>query len=228
MNNQSDPRQSILDILGAGESTNRVVDVTAHAAPGTSGTSGSGGTGKDTSSISTVDLFHGDVLYKQGQTYEFNAGPVKLNMVATSNAPLPNLKSGTAISPTTVSTVMESLQYKNLVDPNKAFIGDAKVDPFMFHQLGYTGEDAAKVYLPVDSNGKPNLARMEEFKKIYEIYNVNKKSWSPKEAQDYFKSKDFNVVIDQAGNIVAQVGNVRPFLAIPVITNSASDLSANR
>ena len=75
---------------------------------------------------------------------------------------------------------------------------------------------------------------MEEFNKAYEIYNVNKDSWTAKEAQDFFRKKEFNVKIDQVmssngkiSNVIAQSGDVKPFLSIPIITNSASDLSDN-
>lgn len=234
MNNQADPRQFILDILGAGESTNRVVDVTAHAAPGTSGTDGSGSAAKNTVSISQSELFHGDLLYTPGQVYEFNNGNITLKATATSKAPLPDLKSGNIISPTVIYNIIENSGYKSIIDPDKAFVGDIRINPLFFSEIAYTGGDAAKVYLPV-RNGVPDLARMEEFNKAYEIYNVNKDSWTAKEAQDFFRKKEFNVKIDQVmgsngkiSNVIAQSGDVKPFLAIPIITNSASDISTNR
>ena len=234
MNNQADPRQSILDILGAGESTNRVVGVTAHAAPGTSGADGSGSAAKNTASISQSELVHGDILQRPGLVYELNNGNITLKATATSKAPLPDLKSDELISPTTIYNIFENGGYKSIIDPTKAFIGDSKVNQLYYSEIAYTGGDVSKVYLPI-RNGAPDLARMEEFNKAYEIYNVNKDSWTAKEAQDFFRKKEFNVKIDQVmspngkvSNVIAQSGDVKPYLALPIITNSASDISTNK
>lgn len=236
MNNESDPRNFILNLLQAGSTQESKTSITSHnVKEGEDGSgSGSGSTAKGITPISQSELFHGDLLYTPGQVYEFNNGNITLKATATSKAPLPDLKSGDIISPTVVSNIIENGGYKSIIDPDKAFIGDTKINPLFFSEIAYTGGDASKVYLPV-RNGVPDLARMEEFNKAYEIYNVNKDSWTAKEAQDFFRKKEFNVKIDQVigangkiSNVIAQSGDVKPFLSIPIITNSASDISTNR
>lgn len=191
-----------------------------------------------TVSLSPQELFHNDRLYQPGMTYEINnpkAG-IALRATATGIGPLFSLlKSGETLGPKTISSIISENNYMSILNPAKAFIGDTKIDPQLLKEVAYTGEEVAKVYLPVKTDGSPDLSQMEDFSKAYEIFNANKDVWSIDQIKAHFKRAGFsNIDIQEQRNsdgtitkVIGENNRVKPFLALPIITNSASDISSN-
>lgn len=187
-------------------------------------------------SLTPAELVHKDRLYKPGMSYILNNPNtgIELNMTATGIAPLYSLeKDGGVISSTIVSNIFSKHNYQAILDPNKAYIGDTKVSTASFSEMISSGDDVAKVYMPVNSDGSPDLARLEKFKKLYEEYDSNKDKWNSAQAEYFFSKNDFPGIKikeykDDDGTIRKEIIEnqvVKPFLAIPILTNSASDIS---
>lgn len=185
-------------------------------------------------SISTQELFHNDRLNKPGSTYQINLGGSKMNVRASAVGPLLSLsKDGEVLNAGIVSNILTNANYSLIVDPTQAYIGDTPVDPALLSELAFTGNDVGKVFLPVNNDGTPNLGQMERFSDAYKVFEINRDKWSVQEIKDYFAEKGFrnvNVQEIQTENgtrvkVIEESSQVKPFLAMPVITNSASDLA---
>jgi hypothetical protein len=233
---ESNPANFLMNMLDRGtdyESTTKVSTVSNEKALGTD----TEGDSKKVS-LSPVEMVYGDKLYRPGTVYTINnpnAG-VSLDMTATGIAPLYDLgKSGEVISPTTVSSILSSRNYQSILDPNQAYIGDERVDASKLGELAYNGNDIAKVYAPVKQDGSLDLASLEKFKGIFEEFQRNKEQWTSAYAEAYFANNGFSGVKvrrvrDNNGNVsnvIVENSAVKPFLAIPILTNSASDISDN-
>jgi hypothetical protein len=185
-------------------------------------------------SISPQELFHNDRLYKPGSTYQINLGGSKMNVTASAVGPLLSLsKEGEVLNAGIVSNILTNANYSLIVDPTQAYIGDTPIDPALLSELAFTGNDVGKVFLPVNNDGTPNLGQMERFSDAYKVFEINRDKWSVQEIKDYFAEKGFsnvNVQEIQTENgtrvkVIEESSQVKPFLAMPVITNSASDLA---
>lgn len=159
-----------------------------------------------------------------------------MNVTATGVGPLYSIqKNGQVVSPGAVKRVFGADNYQAIVDPSKAFIGNERIDPTEFSDIAYTGEQVGKVYLPVNPDGTPDLSKMEKFGEAYKIFDENKDKWTKLEAENFFKSQNFSGVhikeIKNSDNtitkVIGETGTVKPFMAMPIITNSASDISDN-
>lgn len=235
INGVSNPKQFILEMLQSQTDYSDKTTITPKELPGSDKSKD-----KDTKTVALTpaELFHNDRLYRPGMTYEINnpAAGVSLNATATAIGALQNLtKPGETVGAGMISNIFNAANYRSMIDPGKAFIGDTKVDPARMREIAYTGDDVAKVYLPVKADGTPDLGQMERFNKAYQIFNANKDNWTTEQARKYFQKEGFsNVNIKEQPNqdgtvskVIAENGSVRPFLALPIITNSASDLSEN-
>ena len=234
INGVNNPKQFILDMLQAG--TDESISVTTDIIKQPK--SAEAEAKEKLSPVSPQELFHNDMLYRPGMTYELNNpnAKVSLKMTATGIGPLFSLaKTGQVVGPTTITNVLTSANYQAILDPNKAFVGDTKVNHALLSEMAFTGGDTAKVYMPVKPDGSPDLAQMEKFSKAYEIFNANKNHWTTNEAQRFFAKSGFSGVVvkdtrledGSTSKVIAENGRVKPFLALPIITNSASDLSDN-
>jgi hypothetical protein len=230
--NGENPQKLLLDMLETQTSHSTKSTITPKELPGNT----SADKTARNISLSPQELFHNDKLYQPGMKYEINNPGVSLKTTATGIGPLYSLqKAGEVLEPGLLSSIFTTGNYKAIVDPSKAYIGDSKIDPALMKEVAYTGEEVAKVYLPVKSDGTPDLGQMEQFNKAYEVFNINKDTWTVDQIQDYFRKAGFpGVQIKQIQSsdgtltkVIGETGNVKPFLALPIITNSASNVSDN-
>ena len=185
-------------------------------------------------SITPQELAHNDRLYKPGRSYSINLGGSETSVTASYVGPLLDLrKDGEIIGTGMVGDLMDNYNYSSILDKGQAYIGDVKVDQAMLNEVATTGEDVAKVYLPVNPDGSPDLGQMERFSDAYKVFEINRDKWSVHDVKEYFASKgfrDINITEEttetgQRLKVIGQSSSVKPFLALPVLSNSASDLS---
>ena len=226
------PSEMLLDlvVMGTDESSSTQVNPISES-------KAKSGSEKDinaTVAISPQELFHNDRLYKPGSMYQINLGGSKMNVTASAVGPLLSLsKEGEVLGAGIVSNVLTNANYSLIVDPSKAYIGDTSVDQTQLSELAFTGKDVGKVFLPVNSDESPNLGQMERFSDAYKVFEINRNNWSVQEIKNYFAEKGFNNVnIQEIQNengtrvkVIEESSQVKPFLAMPIITNSASDLA---
>ena len=179
-------------------------------------------------------MAHNDRLYKPGSSYSINLAGSETSVTASYVGPLLDLrKDGEIIGTGMVGNLMDNYNYSSILDKGQAYIGDVKVDQAMLNEVATTGEDVAKVYLPVNPDGSPDLGQMERFSDAYKVFEINRDKWSVHDVKEYFASKGFpdvNITEEttetgQRLKVIGQSSSVKPFLALPVLSNSASDLS---
>ena len=165
-------------------------------------------------------------LYQPGQTYALNNNGVMMNVSATYKGILPDLNhDGGSLSPQIISTIFSKGNYNSLVDTSNVFLGSQKVDPSKFNQLAYTGDNVAVVTLPTLSNGDPDIGRTKSFQNMLRIEEAGwRKDHDDAKWMNFFKRSGFNVNVTN-GIVYGQ--NLKQFLAMPVVTDSDSDLSNN-
>lgn len=236
LNGEKSPENFIVQMLMQNTDESRSVETTPIKDDVALGKSSDGENDNKKVAITYPELFHNDRMRIPGKMYTLNnpnAG-VEINMQASAVGSLPSLtKSGEIIEAGVISYLLSKGNYKSIVNPQEAYLGDDKVDPSMLGELAYTGSDAAKVYAPIKADGSIDLGSMEKFSQLYEVFKENMDIWTPAQAESYFSNNDFhgvkvNKIINEQGKpVLSIVSNqkVKPFLALPVITNSASQLS---
>lgn len=235
MSGLENPKELIFDMLRSNKDEEYEMDIKPVDVDKATGVdSGGSGTKGKTVALSPQELAHMDRLYQPGMTFEMNSpsANTKLNMTATFVGPLFNLNNGSVIQGTVLTDIIEQGNYASIVDPNQAYIGNVKIDPLQMPELAYTGGDVAKVYVPT-RNGVPDFAQMDRFNDAYQVFSINKDKWTKQQAEEYFKKAGFSGIrIEEiAGKdgkiskVIAENSAVKPFLSLPVITNSASELS---
>lgn len=234
MNGENNPKKYILDMLESQTDYSTKTTITPKELPGQTAADKAA----KTVALTPQELFHNDKFYRPGMVYEINNPKAGITMKATATGigPLYSLlKPGEVLSAGTVSKVLTNNNYQAILDPAKAYVGDVKVDPLLMREIAFTGEEVAKVYLPVRADGSPDLGQMESFSKAYQVFDINKDTWTTEQIQKFFRQSGFpNIQIKEVqlpdgttNKVIGEGGQVKPFLAMPVITNSASDLSDN-
>ena len=161
----------------------------------------------------------------------------KMQVKATYTGALMSLKGdGHSIGPSKLSTVLNGEEGLNqIMDNNNAYLGDQKINPQLLQDLVYSGEEVARVMMPVDSNGNPDMRSLSKFTEVQKEFDSKKDSMTIQQAEKLFRDAGFlgtRVVEtqDENGNVkkvIAESSHVKPFWGIPVLTNSASDLAAS-
>lgn len=228
----------IMEMLVKNSDNSNVISVLPESDKSATGKSGESDNSTKDVALSMGEVFHGDKLYKPGVTYTINnpTAGVQLSMATTGIGPLYTLgKETSVIEPSIVANILTKNNYQAILDKNNAFIGDDGVDPSKLGEMIFSGDDVAKVYVPIKADGSPDLAGMEKFKELYKVFEENKNTWTSQQAEKYFANNDFpgirikNLIGLDSKPVQTIIENniVKPFLAMPILTNSASDLSDN-
>jgi len=186
--------------------------------------------------LSPTELFHLGKLNIEGNNYDINNNKgTKMSIHASSIGPLLNLKNNEQIGVSTVANALTQGGLGILLDINKAYLGDIKINPIQLQNLVYNGQDVAQVLLPVKDGGLPDFESIQEFKDLMAVYEANKDRESIKVAEKRFHDAGFNIYIDAVpgkdGKITKVIRDnkyVKPFLAIPTLTNSATEFADNK
>jgi len=175
-NNIDNPLQLIYDMLNVHTDHSESLSITPKTLPKSKEESEN----SDKSiSLSVPELFHGDRLHTPGMFYEINnpSAKVSLKVTATGIGSLFSLtKNGEILGPETLNRVLISDNYQSILNQEKVYLGDEKVDPMLLRELAYTGQQVAKVYMPVRADGSPDLGQMEKFNTIFQEFSKNKNS----------------------------------------------------
>lgn len=234
--NNSNPIDLIASMLESGTNIDTKSDISPITDPKDPKSGSGSGTDTGKIALTPAEMFYMDKLHRPGTYYTINNPNVgiELNMVASGIGPLYGLTGkAEVVGPTTVNTIMHRDNLQTILDPKKAYIGDTRIDMFGFDQLAYSGDDVAKVYMPINPDGSPDLAGIEKFSALYKKLQENKDTWSALEAEKFFANNNFPGIkiqksVDSNGETIQEIienGTVKPFLAIPVLTNSATNLA---
>lgn len=186
---------------------------------------------KGLTSLNTFQLFHKDKLASPNLTFAFNDPKYSVLFKGAIGGVSPLVTpEGDSIGITTLGNVLKS-GYNQIVKSDKIFFGNKQVDPTSLNSVIYNGEEAAKVYIPTDGEGKPDYESFQEFKELYTVYEANKDKWSAKEAENFFYKNGYKLEIEEVyeggkrEKIIKEGANVKPFLLMYGYTNDATGLT---
>lgn len=144
-----------------------------------------------TADITPFELFHNGKLGKKIIPWNDPSTGKTFNLVATGVSKLMGMD-GKPIGANTLSNVLKT-ENGSVVNSNKAFFGDKKIDLNDMNKLVYDGELAMRVYAPVSSDGGPDYHKLEELKKLEEQISKNPQL-SSNQINDIYAQRGFSYV----------------------------------
>lgn len=232
INGESDPKQFIVEMLTTNTSVKTTMNIAPEELPGAAATAAAAG--KNEYGLTQFQMFHKDKLMTPNNTFAVN-DPVMGSLFrgvigGVSPIILPN---GKSVGMTTVGNVL-SAGYNQFLKGDQVYFGNKKVSPYELNNIQYDGQDAVKVYMPVDNSGKPDYEGLAKFKDLYAIYEANKDHWTTSQAENHFyKNGGYRIKIDEQYEdgkrikVIRDNAYVKPFLVMYGITNNATDLIDN-
>jgi len=228
MNNMENPINLLSNMLFANTNPSTVRDITPVYDKEDK-------TGKDGDSLgsqknlSLFQLFNKGLLQNNGVPFKFNNPDLNtlFNGVIGSVGALVTDKDQ-SIGLETIGSILRNHGYDRIVDSGSVYFGNTKLDLYNQNNVIYDPQSgAARVYLPVGRDNMPDYEGLKEFKELYTVYQANKQNWTKEYAQEFFRKKDFNLIIDeQNGEKIIKNGNsVKPFLVMFGYTNDATGLT---
>lgn len=220
---ESDPKKIIKEMLVSNTDISTSTEITPQSQEDIEGS----GSSKGLQSLTNYQMYHKDKLSDTSSQFIFNDPKLGVLFKGYVGASGPLLTENDEVIPmTTLDTVVTKLGYSRIVDSSKIFFGNKKVNPEERNNIIFDGETTQKVYMPVDSEGKPDYEEFKHFKEIYSLYEANKNIWSARDAEKYFNKEGYNIKIDDINGdkIIRDNSQVKPFLVMYGYTNDATSL----
>lgn len=220
----STPKEYIFNMLSDYEGLHSDFKISPEADP-----SGLGkGTSQDNKkSLTPFQLFHREMAADPVSSFAYNDTELGVMFRGTLGSEGPLLsENNDSIPMTTLWSVMKDFGYDRIVDGNKIFFGDKKVDTYNRPNIIYDGGTVAKTYMPVGADGAPDYKEFKNFKKIYSEYEANKDNMNTQQAEKFFSEHGYRLQIDQAGGekVIRDNAFIKPYLVMYGYTNDATDL----
>lgn len=223
--NGSTSKQYIYDMLVAGTEPQTVSEITPKSETSIKGSASE----KGLESLTAFQMFHKDKMVDPLSTFAFNDPKLNVLFRGAIGAVGPLMtKKDESIGFSTVGQILSEYDYNMIADGSKVYFGDKPVEVGNMNNVIYDPtSSAAKIYMPVDEDGKPDYESFKEFKQIYAEYEQNKDSWTKLDAEKHFRDAGFNLKIDEIGGekVIRNNSQVKPFLVMYAYTNDATGLT---
>ena len=140
---------------------------------------------------------------------------------------------GNAIPPASFEEVLGVGGWGEILKGEEVYFAGELTPKLLLNEIIVDGvSDMAKVFLPVDGNGRPDYNSLQLFKEVMEDYNNIKEdpNVNKEDIRKRFSDSGFNVQVNDDLSVVvtAQGSNVKPFFFTMGYTNSGSQLSKNK
>ena len=221
LNNVSDPRQLILDMIINQTDEKVETSVSPEKMPGEESASANAGK----KPLSQFQMFFNNDL--KGLWSDFMINDPKLSSyfrgTVASKGPLVN-KNDTAIPMTTLYNILVDQQYNSMVDGSRISFGDKNITLEDARNIIYNpAEDAGVLFLPTNDSGNVDWEGIKRFNEANQVFEANKNNWSQKQTKEFFKAYNFDVNTSLKDGIIvlAASSHVKPFLVMSAYTNDA-------
>ena len=206
INGRKNPKELILDMLVFGTDESKSLGVTPKAA--NIGKSKASGEDKP-KDITPFEILHNGKTGKRIINWNDPSTGKTFELVATGQGRLSTVK-GKPLGFTSLRDVFDS-ENGTLVRTDQAFFGDKKINISDLSDIAYDGNEAARVYMPVASNGAPDYSRLEQIKRL-EKEAFSHSDWGPEEINDFFAKRGLEYVqVNQNREYVVN-DRFKPFL----------------
>ena len=216
INGRKNPKELILDMLVFGTDESKSLGVTPKAA----NIGKSKVTGEDKpKDITPFEILHNGKTGKRIINWNDPSTGKTFELVATGQGKLSTVK-GKPLGFTSLRDVFDS-ENGTLVRTDQAFFGDKKINISDLSNIAYDGNEAARVYMPVASNGAPDYSRLEQIKRL-EKEAFSHSDWGPEEINDFFARRGLEYVqVNQNREYVVN-DRFKPFLVMSGYTAEGS------
>ena len=216
INGRKNPKELILDMLVFGTDESKSLGVTPKAA--NTGSSKAAGEDKP-KDITPFEILHNGKTGKRIINWNDPSTGKTFELVATGQGKLSTVK-GKPLGFTSLRDVFDS-ENGTLVRTDQAFFGDKKINISDLSNIAYDGNEAARVYMPVASNGAPDYSRLEQIKRL-EKEAFSHSDWGPEEINDFFANSGLDYVqVNQNKEYVVN-DRFKPFLVMSGYTAEGS------
>lgn len=216
INGRKNPKELILDMLVFGTDESKSLGVTPKAA--NIGKSKAAGEDKP-KDITPFEILHNGKTGKRIINWNDPSTGKTFELVATGQGKLSTVK-GKPLGFTSLRDVFDS-ENGTLVRTDQAFFGDKKINISDLSNIAYDGNEAARVYMPVASNGAPDYSRLEQIKRL-EKEAFSHSDWGPQEINDFFAKRGLDYVqVNQNKEYVVN-DRFKPFLVMSGYTAEGS------
>ena len=220
INGRKNPKELILDMLVFGTDESKSLGVTPKAA--NIGKSKASGEDKP-KDITPFEILHNGKTGKRIINWNDPSTGKTFELVATGQGKLSTVK-GKPLGFTSLRDVFDS-ENGTLVRTDQAFFGDKKINISDLSNIAYDGNEAARVYMPVASNGAPDYSRLEQIKRL-EKEAFSHSDWGPQEINEFFAKRGLEYVqVNQNKEYVVN-DRFKPFLIMSGYT--ADEASATK
>ena len=216
INGRKNPKELILDMLVFGTDESKSLGVTPKAA--NIGKSKAAGEDKP-KDITPFEILHNGKTGKRIINWNDPSTGKTFELVATGQGKLSTVK-GKPLGFTSLRDVFDS-ENGTLVRTDQAFFGDKKINISDLSNIAYDGNEAARVYMPVASNGAPDYSRLEQIKRL-EKEAFSHSDWGPQEINEFFAKRGLEYVqVNQNKEYVVN-DRFKPFLIMSGYTAEGS------
>lgn len=216
INGRKNPKELILDMLVFGTDESKSLGVTPKAA--NIGKSKAAGEDKP-KDITPFEILHNGKTGKRIINWNDPSTGKTFELVATGQGKLSTVK-GKPLGFTSLRDVFDS-ENGTLVRTDQAFFGDKKINISDLSNIAYDGNEAARVYMPVASNGAPDYSRLEQIKRL-EKEAFSHSDWGPDEINEFFAKRGLEYVqVNQNREYVVN-DRFKPFLIMSGYTAEGS------
>ena len=226
-NNRNGAEDYIIDALTTFTKQSKTSNITPSKEADDAGKSRSGSSSNE-KNLTRFQLFNNGKLLGAYADFSFNDPELNTLFRGTVGGLGPLVdKNDDNIGMVTLKQLLQDNEYNAIVNGAQVFFGDKPVSYTDLRNIVYDGEEAARIYMPVGRDGMPDWEANERFKKLYDYYEQHKNELTVKQAEDLFKSENFNLKIseDEFGDkIIMDNQWVKPFLVLNAYTNTATGL----
>ena len=216
INGRKNPKELILDMLVFGTDESKSLGVSPKAV--NTGKSKAAGEDKP-KDITPFEILHNGKTGKRIINWNDPSTGKTFELVATGQGKLSTVK-GKPLGFTSLRDVFDS-ENGTLVRTDQAFFGDKKINISDLSNIAYDGNEAARVYMPVASNGAPDYSRLEQIKRL-EKEAFSHSDWGPQEINEFFAKSGLEYVqVNQNKEYVVN-DRFKPFLIMSGYTAEGS------
>ena len=216
INGRKNPKELILDMLVFGTDESKSLGVTPKAA--NIGKSKVAGEDKP-KDITPFEILHNGKTGKRIINWNDPSTGKTFELVATGQGKLSTVK-GKPLGFTSLRDVFDS-ENGTLVRTDQAFFGDKKINISDLSNIAYDGNEAARVYMPVASNGAPDYSKLEQIQRL-EKEAFSHTDWGAQEINDFFEKRGIGYVQVNENKEYILNDRFKPFLVMSGYTAEGS------
>lgn len=177
---------------------------------------------KTTSKENSFGLLHSGKVGRQEIMWNDPLSNKTYQLQATGSGVLTN-PNGTSIGTETWDRILNGVTGQ-VVDTNAVYFGNKKATPDDLQKMVYNNTEAARVYMPVDSDGAPDYAGLQQIQALEKEVNKHPE-WSAQRINDFWKDHGKEYIKVNDNKVYIENSRFKPFLLATAYTTDEAAVS---